>query len=63
MDYRGPSKRPEKLLCPATSTLGRIPLSKLKHLPFHPFLFSAYPILALFAINIDQIRSNAVAHL
>jgi hypothetical protein len=35
-------------------------LSKLKHLPFHPFLFSAYPILALFAINIDQIRSNEV---
>jgi hypothetical protein len=35
----------------------------LKHLfekyPFHPLLFSAYPVLALLALNIDQIASAA----
>ncbi len=31
----------------------------LKNLPFHPLLFSAYPILALLALNMDQIGSTA----
>jgi len=35
-------------------------MSKLKNWPFHLFLFSAYPVLALFGLNIDQIRSTAV---
>jgi hypothetical protein len=35
------------------------PLLKMKQW-LHPWLFSAYPVLALFALNIDQIRSTAM---
>jgi len=31
----------------------------LENLPFHPLLFSAYPVLALLALNIDQIGITA----
>ena len=35
------------------------PVSKIKQFPFHPLLFAAYPIVALLAVNIDQIKSTA----
>lgn len=35
-------------------------MSKITHWPLHPWLFSTYPVLALFASNIDQIRSTAI---
>lgn len=34
-------------------------MSKIKQFPFHPWLFAAYPIVALLAVNIDQIKSTA----
>jgi hypothetical protein len=35
-------------------------LSKPKLIPFHPLLFAIYPVLALFAVNIDQVKSTTI---
>jgi hypothetical protein len=32
----------------------------MKRWPFHPLLIAAYPVLALFARNVDEIRSTAI---
>ena len=35
-------------------------LTKFIHLPWYPFLFSAYPVLALFGNNVDEARPEAL---
>ena len=32
--------------------------SSMKKYPFHPFLFSIYPALALFSVNFQQVSFN-----